>query len=151
DICSRVDRQFRVSDTVNYDGAPGGMTDVNGQLAEAMHDKGYGPALYYEYSCFIPTISALDLPAGTSLFQPIPPIGAPSAFDVYFVSAANHKHVEVPPKIKAFLKKELMGRYQPPPLQMVLVDQSAELRAAASNEAVEWFGPTDRFFGGWQT
>ena len=97
----------------NYDGAPGGLATFNGDLAETISEAGYRPYVkhWYDRSCFIPTISSLDIrtPGSDSPYTPVPPTGAPTRFDTYFVSRVNHEHVEITPEIKAFIVKELAG------------------------------------------
>jgi hypothetical protein len=102
---------FSVTNVVNYDGAPGGLTNANGTLADAIIASGYGSVTHaYDLNCFIPTVSSLDLvnPGGNP-YVPVPVQGASTAFDAYFVSSANQGHVALTGEIAGFLLTELLG------------------------------------------
>jgi hypothetical protein len=145
--------RFIVSGTRPYDGVEGGQTDTNEVLAKAINAAGYETKYWYPRTCFIPTISALDV-RDVDINAPVPPHGAPSNFHSYFVSTCNHPHVEVSLEIKAFVLREVAGHYQPPPLQMLiggLTFFGANLHAAAGRNDELWFGPTDPLLGSLQT
>ena len=97
-----------ISNCINYDGAPGGTSPANGQLAEQLVNSDYGWVTHnYDINCFIPTISALDISA-SSLYVPVPQQGAPSVFGSYFVSTGNNAHVLITPQILTFLLAQLV-------------------------------------------
>lgn len=96
-----------VQNCVNYDGAPGGTSPANGQLAQQLINSDYGSVDHnYDINCFIPTVSALDI-KGATAYTPVPAQGAASAFDAYFVSATNNAHVLITPQILTFLLSQL--------------------------------------------
>jgi hypothetical protein len=97
----------RVTNCVNWEGAPGGQAQANGELAEALIKSDYGwVEHWYDNCCFIPTVSALDAYV-PSLYTPIPATGLKTPFDDYIVLNRNVDHVTITPEIKAFLLKWL--------------------------------------------
>jgi hypothetical protein len=97
---------FSSKNIVNYDGAPGGTSPVNGQLATAVQASGFSVTSSYPENCFVPTISALDVKA-PSPYIPVPAQGAPSPFDAYCVSSKNNEHILITPQIVTFLLAQL--------------------------------------------
>ena len=140
---------YSVNGVVNYDGAPGGLLDANGQLAAAIQASKTGSVdHWYDNNCFVPTVSALDIRA-SNVYEVVPPQGAPTRFNTYFVSRENNEHVDITLPIKAYLLKEITGRYQPLPMQMIISNSFRQVLGAASNGA-ETDGPTSPLFGGFQ-
>jgi hypothetical protein len=92
-----------IADAIAYDGAPGGQRASNGELAQALIDNGKGTVQHwYDRHCFVPTVSALDLP-DPNPYQTVPGTGAKTPFDDYFVSSRNRDHVELTSEICAYL------------------------------------------------
>ncbi|TJZ96025.1 lipase family protein [Actinacidiphila oryziradicis] len=92
----------KISGAVNYDGAPGGTSDYNGQIAKALLDSGANVEHYYDNPCFVPTVSAIDL-ANSGPYTPVPAEGADTPFTDYFVSSRNRPHVEMSTEMCRYL------------------------------------------------
>ena len=99
----------RAAGTIAYDGAPGGLSEHNGQVAKAAASTGYGWVdHWYDDNCFVPTVSALDIVTGTDPYQPIPPPWAgASNFTDYIYCSENLEHVTVTPAIATWLLDRL--------------------------------------------
>jgi hypothetical protein len=115
---------FNVWNVTNLDGAPGGLTNANGSLADSIIDSDYGwVSHWYDTNCFIPTISSLDITnANGNPYITIPSEGAATAFDVYLVSAANNPHVAITPEIATFLLAQLQLPTDPEPAALEIAE-----------------------------
>jgi hypothetical protein len=96
--------ESKIEGAVNFDGAPGGQSDYNGQIAQALIDQGGGIYVKHDYDnpCFVPTVSAIDMP-NSSPYTPVPANGASTPFNDYFVSTKNRPHVEISTEMCTFL------------------------------------------------
>jgi hypothetical protein len=99
-----------VSGTSPYDGAPGGNRDSMFQMDTTAAPYGDIVALHDRH-CFIPTVSALALPAG-DLFLDVggtPDVLSMTPFAAARWAAGNEPHVSVAPDTKAWILAEALA------------------------------------------
>ncbi len=94
------------SSALPYDGAPGGSRATMLQMDTTAVPYGDIVALHPSH-CFVPTLSALDIPS-TSLFAPIDAaLRAQSPFDTVYVPAENQPHATVTAENAVWIRHEL--------------------------------------------
>ena len=99
-----------VSGTDAFDSAPGGSRNSMAQADSTEAPYGDIVALHPDH-CFIPTVSALDLPT-TDLFFDVddtPDLASLTPFDAVYFPNSNQGHVEITVENAAWFKAELFG------------------------------------------
>lgn len=105
--------------TYNYDGAPGGTADTWKALASALKSSGYGHVDNpYPDNCFIPSVSSLDVQNASDPCTTVPPQGADTPFDGYYIGSRNLDHVQIDYPIKRYFFK-VLGIAEPVTLEPV--------------------------------
>jgi hypothetical protein len=103
-----VSRNESVTGTQPWDNAPGGTRDSMAQMDSVAAPYGDIVALHPSH-CFIPTVSALGLPAADP-FLDVSALADPAAgtgFDAVYFPAGNQPHVDVTAENKAWILGEL--------------------------------------------
>jgi len=92
---------------IAWDVAPGGQDPYNAEAAAIALGSGCGAVEHdLDYSCAVPTVSALDL--DTDPFAPVPPPGSEaSPFEDYAFCDTNQPHLTITPELSAWLLKAL--------------------------------------------
>ena len=102
------DKWHYVTNIPEFDGAPGGLRGSFGQLAQGLRDRpGDEVENPVPNSCFIPTVSALDLDLMRAPFTPIESVRTTVPFNDFMYSDWPHNtgHTEVRPAMREFVLK----------------------------------------------
>lgn len=97
--------QAYVSQTPPWDSCPGGFYDSVKQFAEARQWSTL--QLHASNSCFIPTLSAINIDPGPDPYR-APPSVTPKPFKDVYMPAENTRHCELTPEVTKWIKKILL-------------------------------------------
>ncbi len=108
-----VTEDIFVSNTLPYDGAPGGRTNSM-QLLDETDTGGYGDIIaYHNNHCFIPAISACALGNTTNPYFNIEAnlVSLQTPFDKLYYPTENQNHVEITPESYDWFYKEIFNYF----------------------------------------